>query len=348
LDDLAPDSDWSQLATSVLTEFPERFGLRAEQVTPSALADMITGVLQPIRGRVYDPACGVGVLLARAWTGREQPEGATLYGQDINPQAQRLARLHLLLSGAPFQAALGDTLLDDRLWDLRADRVAAQPPLNQRMAFAESLRYDPRWELGVPTSSADWLWVQHVAFHLAADGIGVVVVASGSLTRGGAEASIRRRLLDAEMLDAVIQLPPAMIPSTSVPLSLLVLQRGRSGREGRVLFIDAGKAGSRERGGLRRFKTDEIDEILAPVRAWRNGVDPTRPAVARVATIAELLENDAVLSPARYVAYPAEQQGEPIAARYRRLSAAVDRGLEEFPSVAEALRGDLADIEVVR
>src|SRR6185503_9040334 len=90
LDDLPPDSDWGRLATSVLTEFPERFGLRAaEQVTPSALADIITGLLEPISGRVYDPACGVGVLLARAWSGSEQREGVSLYGQDINAQAQR-------------------------------------------------------------------------------------------------------------------------------------------------------------------------------------------------------------------------------------------------------------------
>jgi type I restriction-modification system DNA methylase subunit len=348
LDDLPSDSDWGRLATSVLTEFPERFGLRAaEQVTPSALADMITGLLQPIRGRVYDPACGVGVLLARAWSGRERRDGISLHGQDINAQAQRLARLHLLVNDAPFEGALGDTLLDDRLWDLRADRIVAQPPLNERISFSESLRFDPRWEWGVPSSSADWLWVQHVAFHLAADGIGVVTVGSGALFRGGSETAIRRRLLESDLLDAVIQLPPAMIPSTSVPLTLLVLQRGRREREGRVLFVDAGKAGSRERGGLRRFRNGEIAEILAPVGAWREGGDPTRPGLAGVATVQELLASDAVLSPARYVAYPVGQEGEPIPARYRRLSAAANRGLGDLENVVEVIHRELADIEVV-
>src|SRR5690606_26763361 len=117
---------------------------------------------------------------------------------------------------ADFELVTGDTLLDDRLWQLRADRIALEPPLNLQLRLVEQMEGDPRWSWGLPPkSSADWAWVQHVAYHLSDDGVGAVAVSLGALTRGSSESQIRRRLVESDMLDAVVHLPPGMLASTS-------------------------------------------------------------------------------------------------------------------------------------
>ena len=347
LDDVPADAEWGRLASDILTEYVERYGIRgAEQVTPSAVADLMLAMLQPLHGKVYDPACGVGVSLARAWRGRGRSE-MYLFGQDVNAQAERVARLHLLINDAPFRATLGDSLRDDRLWDLRADRIVADPPLNLRITFPESFRHDQRWLWGVPTLSADWLWVQHAAFHLAEGGIAAVAVAGGSLHRGGIDAQIRRQLVNSGLLDIVVLLPSAMLPSTSMPLSLIVLQRGRGERVGRTLFVDLSKAGSRQRGGLHRFADEELADIAALVRDWRTGEDPAKPGVAGVATTAELLADDVSLSAARYVAYPTLVTAESAADRFARLTVSLRAQSGAMARAATTLEEGLASLEVV-
>jgi hypothetical protein len=347
LDELPADAEWGKLASDVLTEYVERYGIRgAEQVTPSAVADLMITLLQPMHGLVYDPACGVGVSLARAWRGRGPRLEMELFGQDISAQAERLARLHLLINDAPFRSTLGNSLRDDRLWDLRADRVIADPPLNQRVSYPESFRHDPRWLWGVPTSTADWLWIQHVAFHLADGGIGVVAVAGGTLHRAGADAQIRRQLVQSDLLDIVVQLPAAMLPSTSVPLSLVVLEKGRRDRTGRTLFVDLSKAGSRQRGGLHRFRPDELADVAGLVHQWRNGGDPAKPGVAGVSTTTELLTGDVALTPARYVAYPASLNVESAADRFARLKTSLRHQAGDMASATTALEAELASLEV--
>ena len=166
------------------------------------------------------------------------------------------------MQNATFELLTGDTLVDDRLWQLRADRIAVEPPLGLNLRFVEQMESDPRWSLGLPPkSSADLVWVQHVAFHLADFGVGVIAVSPGALTRGRSEASIRAGLVEADLVDAVVHLPPGMLAATSIPVALLVLQRNRPNREGRVLFVDARQLGTPARGGLRQFAPAEISHI---------------------------------------------------------------------------------------
>jgi type I restriction enzyme M protein len=325
VDQLHPQAtDWRRASTALVEGFVERHGARGgEHSSGSSLVDVMTALLAPIEGVVYDPACGSAVFLAEAW--RQNSEAITrLYGQEVNEHSWRLGFLHLLLQNADFELVTGDTLLDDRLWQLRADRIALEPPLGLHLRLVEQMEGDPRWSWGLPPkSSADLAWVQHVASHLSDEGVGAVAVSPSALTRSHSESQIRQGLVESDLLDAVVHLPPGMLASTSVPVALLILQRNRSNRSGHVLFVDARQLGSPERGGLRQFKPSEIDRLGEVFRRWRSGSFEPEGQFTGTATTDEIIANDVSLSPNRYVSYAeaaADIQGELIADRYNRLA----------------------------
>lgn len=350
VDQLDPHAtDWSQASKALIEGFVERHGAKGgEHSSGSSLVDVMTALLAPIEGTVYDPACGSAVFLAEAW--RQNSEAITrLYGQELNEHSWRLGFLHLLLQNADFELVTGDTLLDDRLWQLRADRIALEPPLNLQLRLVEQMEGDPRWSWGLPPkSSADWAWVQHVAYHLSDDGVGAVAVSPDTLTRGSSESQIRHGLIESDMLDAVVHLPPGMLASKSAPIAVLVLQRNRSNRSGRVLFVDARQLGSPERGGLRQFEPSEIDRLRDVFRSWRSGSLEPEGQFTGIATVDEIIASDVSLSPNRYVSYGeafTEIDGESIGVRYRRLSGEMDGRLSVLHEIEAEIRRAFSVIE---
>jgi len=343
-------TDWARASSAIVMGFVERHGAKGgEHSSGSALVEVMLALLDPIEGSVYDPACGAAAFLASVWA--RHPETIThLYGQEINEQSWRIGFLHLLLHNAPFELLTGDTLLDDRLWQLRADRIALEPPLGLHLRFVEQMDNDPRWSFGLPPkSSADLAWVQHVAFHLADEGVGVVAVTPGCLFRGGAEASIREGLLSADLVDAVVYLPPGMLGATSIPIALIVLQKNRPNRAGRVLFVDARPFGKPSRGGLRQFSPADVSKIAEVLRRWRGGIMEPESQFAGIASYDQILANDAELLPSRYISYAeavTEINGEPITTRYERLAREAAQRLAMLPQLEEDVRHQLALIEV--
>lgn len=349
---LDPNStDWARASSALVTGFIERHGARGgEHSSGSSLVDLMTAFLEPIEGTVYDPACGAAVFLASAWT-RSSDAITQLYGQEINEQSWRLGFLHLLMQNAAFELLTGDTLVDDRLWQLRADRIAVDPPLGLNLRFVEHMESDPRWSLGLPPkSSADLAWVQHVAFHLSDSGVGVVVVSPGALFRNSySEVAIRTGLVEADLVDAVVLLPPGMLASTSVPVALIVLQKNRSNRHGRVLFVDARQLGTPERGGLRQFAPVEIAKITEVVQKWRDGSLEQEAQFTGIASSDEIIASGGVLIANRYISYAqaaTEIDGEPIRDRYERLIEETDERLAALPQLEHEIRRQLSLIEV--
>jgi len=319
---LDPNStDWGKLATDVVTGFLEKYATKGGVFSSgSDLVELMMVFLAPIEGKVYDPAFGAGVFLAAAWeSGASSIE--RLYGQELVEQSWRVGFLHLLLQNASFELATGDTLLDDRFRDLRADRIALDPPLGLKPRY-DPRQDDPRWRWGIPTrSSADLLWVEHVAFHLSDDGIGVVVVAPGSLS-GSSEQHIRTSLLEDDMIEMVVQLPPGTLAATAIPACLVILRRERENK-GEVLFIDARQLGSPERGGVRAFSSRDVSRVAGCVQDWRDGRFIEESQFAGSAAADDILKVDAVLSPHRFISYDepiSVIDGEPISERYLRLS----------------------------
>lgn len=348
-DGMDQDTDWGLLASGILKAFARDYGRKGgEFSTPPALADLVIGLLEPLEGIVYDPACGAAMVLAEAWQ-RGRRGISQLLGQEINEQSWRLAFLHLVLNEAPIELVTGDTLRDDRFWSVKMDRIAADPPLNMVVRNWEQIEADPRWRFGVPPAQSDLLWVQHAVSHLSEDGIGVVVVAPSALTREGPEEKIRLGIARSGMLDAVIQLPPGLAGSTQLPLALIVLQRNRGDRAERVLFIDARQLGTPERGGFRHLEQGEINRILSALRTWRMGAHEPEHQFSGVATLLEIEESRASLTPVRYVSYTrrvTEIDGEPIEARLSRLRDSATVAATTARDALEELRRTLSSIEV--
>lgn len=313
-------TDWGALATSLVVGFLREYGAKGGVFsTGSDLVDILKVFLSPLEGKVYDPAFGAGVFLASAW--RDEAQSIErLYGQELVEQSWRVGFLHLLLLNADFDLRKGDTLVDDRFRDLRADRIAVDPPLGLKPQF-DPTPSDPRWSWGIPSKgSADLLWAEHVAFHLSDDGIGVVLVSPGSLARH-TEQHVRAGLVGAGLVEMVVQLPPGTLAATSIAPCLVVLRKAAHS-SGQVLFIDARQLGTAERGGFRTFASDDIEELTRLVQDWRSNEFAAEPQLAGAASIGMVLDNQADLTPTRYVPYDeavTHIDGERIAHRYQRL-----------------------------
>ena len=333
-----PPNGWGPVATVLLDRYQQSRGAGGTAWTPPGVTALHVELLKPIIGAVYDPACGAAMVLAESWRLRENDD-LLLHGQEVNEFNWRLGYLHLALNSARFELRTGDTLRDDRFRSLRAQRVAVDPPFGTKQRVGE-LQGDERWVLGMPRGTTDWLWPQVAAFHLADDGIAVVSLPQGALSRRADEGA-RRALLESGLLDAVIELPPGLFAGTSAQSALLVLARERGRRAGHVLFVDAKQLGQPRRGKLHELEEDDVERITRAVARWRSGSFEEEPRFAALAAVEAVANNEADLSPKRYVRYStrvSEIEGEPIPERLQRLrSRAAHLAPETASIVAEAV-----------
>lgn len=277
-------------------------------------------------GSVYDPACGIANVLIQI------SEGGTvrqLVGSDINRDALRVGAQRALLHGVSVHLVAGDVLMSDPLPDLRADVVVAEPPFG--MAWDPSLATsDPRFAFGVPPRMAsDLAWVQHAIAHLAPNGRAFVLTYPGALFRAGSERQIRANLLSAGCVEAVVALPPKMLPHTSIGPALWVL-RPRTD-PGEVLLVDASDV--------------HVDHVADKVATWlgRAGSPPGEPDVPHaVIPVVELLAAGAALAPARWVGEQSVDESS-IADSFARGASALARTLRMIADSSLAF-DELADI----
>ena len=223
-----------------LKKFAEQEGkLAGEFYTPASVVRTLVAVLEPFRGRVYDPCCGSGGML--------RINDISVYGQDSNPTTWKMAQMNLAIRG--IEADLGgfaaDTFFQDLHPTLRADFILANPPFNLSNWGAERLKDDPRWRFGVPPAgNANFAWMQHMIYHLAPKGRMGLVLANGSLSsQSGGEGEIRRRIVEADLVAAVVAMPPQLFYTTQIPVCLWFIERDKSGisgrRGGRCLWMHA-------------------------------------------------------------------------------------------------------------
>ena len=278
--------DWGATATDFLRRFHSVLGARGQGATPESVSELMVALLEPMVGVVYDPACGNAMFLAEAW--RASRGSVQLFGQEISEYAWKLGWLHLALLDADFAIARGDTLRDDQFRDRKADRIALDPPLGTRSG--KDLFSDERWKFGATRGSAEWMWIQHVLYHLASTGVASVLVPAGALFRGGSEARIRSEVVRSGQLDAVIELPPGLLYNSSISVALLVLQKDRGPRADRVLFVDATQLVQTRRGQTNELDASDIKRIADTVAAWRLGTPVAQPRFAVAALIDDVLE----------------------------------------------------------
>jgi type I restriction enzyme M protein len=333
-----------------------------EFYTPRSIVRLLVEMLEPFKGRVYDPCCGSGGMFVQSeefiLVHGGKRDDISIYGQEFVATTWKLAKMNLALRG--IDADLGDrsddTFHRDLHPDLRADFVLANPPFNKDDWWSESLADDPRWAYGVPPpGNGNFAWVQHFIYHLAPNGTAGFVLANGSLSsKQSGEGQIRRNLVEDGLVDCVVALPEKLFLNTGIPVCLWFVSKNRHGnghraRRDEVLFIDARKLGRMETRTLRVLTPEDIAKIAGTYRGWRSkspkDVYADSPGFAKAANLDEIAEHDFVLTPARYVgSAEVEQDGEPIDDKIARLTEELYAEFDEGRRLEEVVRTRLRSV----
>jgi type I restriction enzyme M protein len=354
-----PEHVFGRLYESLLALFARAEVLRGDAVrTPPCVAQVLVELVAPRAGRLYDPCCGAGGLLveARRFLERRGHNGGAIsvHGQEASHATWRLARMNCALHAIDAHIAHGDSLRADAFADLRADYVLADPPFNARAWQDEASADDRRWAFGTPPAgNANFAWVQHVVQHMAPAGLAGMVLPNNSMwSRHGGESAIRRAIVEADLVDAVVALPGQMFDSTSIPACLWLLARDKRhgrfrARSAEVLLIDARALGVMRDRRQRELTGEEIHRLADTYHAWRG--DPDAPATyadvpgfCRATTLGEIARHDHVLTPGRYVgAEPVLDDEEPFDIKIQRLGATLRAELDEARRLDEVIRRNL-------
>ena len=330
--------------------------------TPRSVVRLLVEMLEPYKGRVYDPCCGSGGMFVQsaefvaAHGGRRSD--VSIYGQESTATTWRLGRMNLAIRG--IEANLGDHAADsfhrDLHPDLRADYVLANPPFNLDDWYSDALRDDPRWKYGLPPSSnGNFAWVQHFIAHLAPAGQAGFVLANGSLSsKTGGEGEIRRRLVEADLVDCIVAMPGKLFLNTPIAVCLWFIGKDRlngrfRNRQGELLFIDARGLGRMESRTLRVLSDADVTKVAATYHAWRNDPSDTPyedvPGFCRSATLDEVKNQDFVLTVGRFVgAAPIAGDGEHIDEKLARLRDQVLADFDEAGRLEAIVRERLGTI----
>jgi type I restriction system adenine methylase len=311
-----------------------------EFYTPRSVVRVLVAMLEPYKGRVYDPCCGSGGMFVQSEKFVQEHGGRigdiAIYGQESNYTTWRLAKMNLAVRGIDSDIRWNNegSFHKDELRDLKADYILANPPFNVSDWGGDRLREDVRWTFGVPpVGNANYAWLQHIYHHLAPKGTAGVVLANGSMSSNqSGEGEIRKAMIEADVVDCMVALPGQLFYSTQIPACLWFLARekapgkGRRDRRGQVLFIDARKMGELVDRTRRELTDAEIQTIADTYHVWRGEKNAGEYAdvagFCKSATLEDIRKHDHVLTPGRYVgAAEQEDDGEPFEEKMRRLSA---------------------------
>ena len=330
--------------------------------TPKSIVNLIVEMLEPFKGRVYDPAMGSGGFFVSSEKFIEEHGGkigdVSVYGQESNPTTWRLAAMNMAIRGIDFNFGKepANSFTKDQHPDLRADYVMANPPFNMKEWWDGKLEGDPRWEHGdPPKGNANFGWLQHMLYHLAPKGSMALLLANGSMssnTKG--EGEIRETIVKADLVECMVALPGQLFTNTQIPACIWFLtktkqKRGRGAaafrdRTGEVLFIDGRKLGYMVDRVLRAFTDEDTDKIVSTFHAWKRDKDAYAdiPGFCKSATLDEIAEHGYVLTPGRYVgAEEVEDDGVPFAEKMEGLTRELATQFHESEKLQAAIRDNM-------
>ncbi|MFN4006652.1 MAG: N-6 DNA methylase [Chitinophagaceae bacterium] len=284
-----------------LGEFALAEGKKGGQFyTPRSVVELLVEMLEPYKGRVFDPCCGSGGMFVQSLKFVDSHAGRvndiSIYGQESNQTTWRLAKMNLAIRGIDSSQVKWNnegSFLNDAHKDLKADFIIANPPFNVSDWGGELMRNDGRWQYGIPpTGNANFAWMQHFIYHLAPNGQAGVVLAKGALTsKTSGEGEIRKALVENGLIDCIVNLPAKLFLNTQIPAALWFMSRNRKNgkfhhpattggtppREGNfrdrsneILFIDARNLGHLINRRTRELSPEDIAKIAGTYHAWRN------------------------------------------------------------------------------
>ncbi len=334
--------------------FLGKFGSsEGEFYTPPTIVKILVGMIEPYKGRVYDPCCGSGGMFVQSQRFVEEHQGRTddihIFGQEFTATTWRLCKMNLAIRG--IDGNLGerdaDTFGNDLHKNLRADYILANPPFN--VSDYTLIQDDVRWKYGIPPqNNANYAWIEHIISKLSPNGIAGFVMANGSMsTSTKAEAEIRKNIIEAGLVDCIVTMPPNLFYNVTIPVCLWFVSKKRENRKDRILFIDARKMGTMVTRKHRELSDEEIKQIYDTYHNWRDSFsnksllvaesaqvyslnEATHPILegyediqgfCKSAHIEEVREHEYILTPGRYVGIEeVEDDGEPFDEKMTRLT----------------------------
>lgn len=341
-----------------ITNFANTEGTRGgEFFTPRSVVKLLVAMMEPREGRVFDPACGSGGMFVQSDIFARHSGNLAFSGQESVDTTLRLCKMNLLLHGLNGDNQLGNSLLDDKFANLRADFVIANPPFNLDGWGANRIApNDKRLQIGnrkcLPTdSNANYFWMMHFFYHLKEGGTAGYVMANGAMTTNlKEEKETRAALVDEGFVDCIVQLPDKLFFGTGIPACLWFLSRNRNGRgvyrrrKNEMLFIDARKKGTMVTRRQRVLTDDDIAQIAAAYHHYRE-VEGERQSIAgfcKTATLDEVRANDYKLTPGIYVGTEAtESDDTPFEVKLAELTAQLKAQFAESNALQEKIVREL-------
>jgi type I restriction enzyme M protein len=334
-----------------LGQFASAEGKKGGQFyTPKSIVNLMVEMVEPYKGRVYDPAMGSGGFFISSEKFIEEHQGKigniSVYGQESNPTTWRLAAMNMAIRGIDFNFGkqASDTFTDDQHPDLRADFVLANPPFNQDEWWDGSLEGDARWKYGTPPQgNGNYAWVQHMLHHTSPNGVVALVLANGSLSsNSGGEDDIRKALVNADLVEAMVSLPSNLFSNTTIPACIWLLNKNKV-KKGKTLFIDAKETGYMLSRKQRAFTEEDINGIVDTFHAFRKG-EGYEDILGKYyeATSEEIAKQEHVLTPGRYVGFAEEEDdGVPFAEKMQGLTGTLKEQFAESARLEEEIKKSL-------
>ena len=321
-----------------------------EFYTPACVVKTIVEVLKPFNNcRVYDPCCGSGGMFVQSAKFIEAHSGnrgsISVYGQEANPDTWKLAKMNMAIRGidADLGPNHGDTFFNDLHKTMRADFIMANPPFNLSNWGQEQLTDDVRWKFGTPpASNANYAWIQHMIHHLAPNGKLGLVLANGALsTQTGGEGDIRKNIIEADLVEAIVALPGQLFYATQIPVSLWFISKNKK-QKGKTVFIDARKLGYMADRTHRELSDMDIQKIGDAVAAFQNGDLEDVKGFCAVADLQEIQKQNYILTPGRYVGVEdGPVDDEPFEEKMIRLTGELSELFAQSHALEEEIRQKL-------
>ena len=346
-----------------LGEFALAEGKKGGQFyTPKSIVQLLVKMIEPYKGRVYDPCCGSGGMFVMSEKFIQEHQGKiddiSIYGQESNQTTYRLCRMNLAIRGIDGSQVKWNnegSFLKNAHPDLKADFVLANPPFNDSDWSGKLLQKDGRWKHGMPPAgNANFAWVQHFLYHLAPKGVAGFVLSKGSLTsKTSNEDVIRQSIIDAGIVDCIVNLPAKLFLNTQIPACLWFLSNKRHGyngdrkRKNEILFIDAGELGHLINRRTREFSDEDIARVTDTYHNWRktDGNYQDIPGFCASVLVEDVKKLDYVLSPGRYVGLAETEDNFDFGERFGELKAEFESQVKEETALNKRILANLNKIE---
>ncbi|OQW68865.1 MAG: restriction endonuclease subunit M [Proteobacteria bacterium ST_bin11] len=334
--------------------------------TPKSIVSLIVQMLEPFKGRVYDPAMGSGGFFVQSENFIREHQGrigdVSIYGQEYNHTTWQLAAMNMVIRGIDFNFGKepANTYTNDQHPDLRADFVMANPPFNMREWDAGVSDDDPRWLYGKPPSgNANFAWLQHMLYHLAPNGSMGLLLANGSMSSNtNNEGEIRKALIENDLVECMVALPGQLFTNTQIPACIWFLTKNKAerttlagrklkNRKGEILFIDARDFGEVGLGLQRVFSSDEDNKIISTYHAWISGYSYQDLAgFCKLASIEDVAKNEYVLTPWKYVGvnFVETENNIPYGQRVNELTATLYKQFEKGRELESTIKKHLSEL----